>query len=190
MKVIFINNDNLKDEEIDICVINEDFSKEYPKDVPLNIAVFNNTVIANRKTALGSIMDFIDKSGGFKVYNVKQGYSACSTLFVSDNAVITGDDGIYNAIKQDFDVLKISNEGIFLNGYNNGFIGGSAKLIEKETMLFFGDIKAHKDYDNIKSFLSNHNVNIECFGGVLQDIGGVVLLSLPTSLNDNKCIES
>lgn len=147
----------------------------YPNDVKLNAAVCGKTMIANRRTIAPPIPEAAER-GGYTVIQVNQGYSGCSTLFVSERAVITSDDGIAAALSGRADVLKIAAGHISLRGYDYGFIGGSAKLIDPTTMLFFGDIAAHPDYRRIVGFLQKYGVGFYCLRGELCDIGGMILL--------------
>ena len=79
---------------------------------------------------------------------VRQSYVKCSCIVLDDKAMITSDPSIYRALNGTFDVLKTSNENIFLNGFSCGFIGGASGVVDN-TILFCGDIRKHKDYNNI-----------------------------------------
>ena len=75
------------------------------------------------------------------------------------------------------DVLLINPNGIDLEGYNCGFIGGSAFVYGK-TVFFFGNISTHPDYEKIKCFLYDNNFFIEkIMDGDVCDFGGVKLFS-------------
>ena len=64
-----------------------------------------------------------------------------------------------------------------LSGYNYGFIGGASVYLNPEnTLLFFGDITKHVDYNNIKFFCDKNNIKIDYIPQIhLEDIGGGVL---------------
>ncbi len=148
---------------------------DYPFDVYLNCAICGKNAVINPNTVSKGILSQLE-SDGYDIYCVKQGYSGCSTLFVNENTVITADDGIYNALHNFFDVLKISDRDINLPGFDHGFIGGSAKMINKSTMLFFGDIYSISDGEKIVRFLNNHNIKSVSLSGKLTDIGGMIIL--------------
>lgn len=152
-----------------------DLSPDYPHDVLLNFALCGKSAICNPKTIDKQILGTL-KGGGYTIYPVNQGYAGCSALFVNEKAVITTDDGIYKQLRDKLDILKISPHGIALEGYDYGFIGGAAKLIDGDTMLFFGDVSQHPDYIKIERFLSKYGVRIKHTAGCLCDIGGMVIL--------------
>lgn len=153
----------------------ESVSPDYPNDVKLNFAICGKSAICNPKTVDKQILqDF--SNGGYKIYAVNQGYAGCSSLFVNENAVITADDGIAKQLCGKLDILKITPNGIRLCGYEYGFIGGAAKLIDDDTMLFFGDITQHADYIRIRDFLGKYGVRIKHTAGELCDIGGMIVL--------------
>ena len=50
-------------------------------------------------------------------------------------------------------------------------------MLNENTLAFMGDITAHTDYENIKSFCKNHNIEIIYIKNTpLTDVGGVILL--------------
>ncbi len=141
----------------------------------LNVCILKDKIIARTDICDKNILEFCRKKG-MKIINVTQRYVRCSAAVAGENALITTDDSIHKAcLKNDIDVLKISCEGISLEGYDNGFIGGCCGFIEKNTLAFCGDITKHIDYDNIKSFLRNYSVYAAVLGGEkLTDIGGIL----------------
>ena len=154
---------------IEIC---EDLGKEYPMDVPLNCKAVGNTVILNKKTVSKDILKFC-KTQGKRIINTNQGYAACSTLSLSENAHITADKGIYNALKNaGLSPLLIKEGYIKIDQYDYGFIGGASGFVD-DTLYFFGDITAHPDYKKIKDYLVINNVKFKYFDGELIDIGGI-----------------
>lgn len=147
-------------------------SAEYPK---LNVCFVKNKIICNKNKAEQKILDFcLEKD--IKILHTKQSYSACSTAVVNENAVITADKSIYElCMKNKIDVLKIREGYIELQGYKYGFIGGCCGLIDKNLMVFSGDILSHPDYYEIKAFASNYGVNIQPLSkNALYDIGGIL----------------
>lgn len=159
------------------------FSPDYPNDVPLNVAVYGKTAVINRKTALPEIVIALETQG-YRINYVNQGYTGCSLLFVNEKAAVTTDSGIYSSLHNVMDILLISPDGITLAGYDYGFIGGSARLIDEKFMLFFGDVSKHRDYDDIRRFLKKHDVDYDCLPGYLCDIGGAVIIDNPAN-DDN-----
>ena len=83
---------------------------------------------------------------GLELIPVKQGYAKCSLCIVSENAVITADEGLaYTLCRAGLDVLKIIPGCIRLPGYGYGFIGGCCGKLDAATMAFAGDPLTHPD---------------------------------------------
>lgn len=130
---------------------------EYPLDIAYNAAYDGKCLICNEKYTDYEILSFCKKKNA-KIINIRQGYAKCSVCFVSENAVITSDIGIYNElVKNGYDVLKTECEGVSLTGYNYGFIGGSCGKICRDTIAFCGNVEKHPEYENIRAFLNKYN---------------------------------
>ena len=110
--------------------------------------------------------------------NVKQGYCKCSICIVDDNSIITSDEGIYKeVIKYGIDCLLIQKGHIDLFELDYGFIGGCSGLISDKTLMFFGDIKKHPDYNKINTFVSSKNKTIISLSDEnLLDLGSLIPL--------------
>lgn len=171
------NQTNLSDELQALGIVVNYTQKEifgnYPSDVALNFAVVGNYVIGNFKYADENLMNMIaDK----KRINVKQGYCKCSVLIVDENAVITDDESIYRKTTENgIEALLVSKGDISLPGYEYGFIGGASGKISKNTIVFFGDISKHDDFEKIVSFIESHDCKYVCTDNKkLRDIGGFI----------------
>lgn len=152
----------------------EDIAGEYPSDVKLNVALFGRNAIGafshSDETVVENISDY-------NKFEVKQGYTKCSVLPVSENALITDDVSVYKTLRNAFDMLLIDKGDIVLEGHEYGFIGGASAKISTEEVLFFGDIKKHRNCKEILDFLDRYNCNAISFDGLaLTDVGGVVSL--------------
>ena len=146
--------------------------KKYPQDIAFDALVIDGVMYGKTSFAAPEILQ------NRKTVNVKQGYAQCSTL-VTDRVAITGDSGIYDAlIKNGVNALKISADGIALDGYSCGFIGGaSAYDKDSETVIFFGDITKHPDYEKINAFLKQNGHQIAFSDSIpLTDFGGAKLI--------------
>ncbi|MBQ2676591.1 MAG: hypothetical protein IJF54_04215 [Clostridia bacterium] len=155
--------------------IKKSLGKKYPDDIALNCAFVGDYAVANFDAVADEIREHCNNK--IEAVNVNQGYAKCSTLIVSEKAVITADVSIAAALtKVGFDVLVISSGHIKLSGYNYGFIGGCGGLIDTHTLLFCGDITTHPDYEYIHSFLSKYSVTPLCLSGELTDVGGILPL--------------
>ena len=149
---------------------------KYPSDIGLNVLIMGKTLFCNVAHTSKEILEYA-KMREYEVINVKQGYSACSTLVIDENNAVTADMGMYKKINEcGKKALLISNEGILLDGYNCGFVGGASSVIDKN-IYFFGDINTLGDHDKIKHF-------VECCGGTIfsissgrvYDFGGIKLV--------------
>lgn len=165
----------LENMNADITQSSLEISGCYPNIAALNVCIFGSNLICNTKSADRNIIDFCQRKG-YKILHTNQGYTKCSSAIISENALITSDNGIYRICKNNnIDVLKISAGGIELSGYNYGFIGGTCGFIDKKILAFSGNIKMHKDFSNIKDFVKNYGVDIISLSlKPLYDIGGIL----------------
>ena len=141
----------------------------------LNICILGKKAICDPSRVDKYVMDYFLREK-IRIIKTRQRYSKCSTAVISENAVITTDNSICKLCRaENIDVLKVSCDGIRLDGYDHGFIGGTCGMVDAQTLVFCGDIKRHKDYYNIRSFAANHGISItSAGGGDLYDIGGIL----------------
>lgn len=167
--------ENLKSINSEIILSTNEISGSYPDISALNVCIFGKNLICNTKSADRNIINFCQRNN-YRILHTKQGYTKCSSAIISDNAIITSDESIYRlCINNKIDVLKISVGYIELSGYDYGFIGGTCGFIDKDILAFSGNIKIHKDYDNIKNFAQNYGINIISLSrNLLYDIGGIL----------------
>ena len=149
----------------------------YPHDVKLNVAVSRDFFVFNKKTADTALTEALTLSGR-RAIPVKQGYTKCSICFVTENAVITEDPSIYEALSStDIDTLLISKGDIYLSNTHCGFFGGSTGKISRDTLAVTGSLSTHRDGQKIKAFCKKHGVEIlELTQGKIIDIGGILPL--------------
>ncbi len=149
----------------------------YPNDCLINAQIIGRNIIVNPDVADEKLMQFAEENN-YNIIAVKQGYAKCSVLAAAEDAVITADPGITRILQsKGIEVLKIKEGGIYLKGYDTGFIGGCGGMIEEKILGTSGDLKSIKDYENIKDFLRNRNIYAENLGGRnLRDIGGILPL--------------
>lgn len=153
-------------------------ANEYPYHVLLNCLVMEQHIFCNKKYIDSKVIKISEKINK-DVVSVRQGYARCSTAVVAEKAFITADESIYRAaLNIGYDVLKIREGYIKLPGYSYGFIGGCSVLLDRNQLLFTGNIIQHPDYDSIKSFAANHGVFLDILDNCeLTDIGGIVVLT-------------
>ncbi len=147
----------------------------YPNDIAYNVSVVGKTMYHNLKYTDSKLIE-IYKSKGFRIQNVKQGYTKCTTCIVNENAVITEDFGIAKALlKNGVDVLTVDCGDVLLDGFDYGFLGGASGLVAKNTLAFCGEIKNHRNYKEIYNFTQKHKVDIiSLCNQQLTDIGSII----------------
>lgn len=134
-------------------------SEAYPGDAQLNMCICGDKLIYNPRTAAYNIADFLTINAGLEPVKCRQGYSKCAVCVVDRGAIITADRGIAAASKKaGLDVLLISPEGVSLEGFDCGFIGGAAFKISREVLAFTGRLDKHPDREAILSFLDRYKV--------------------------------
>ncbi len=186
MQVLQINNEifilnecnilkeKLKNKSLHLCSKNA--GKSYPQNILLNFLYLNNTLYGKMSAIDDNLLGYCELNN-IKTVNVNQGYSRCSVLVINDNAVITSDVSLKNALEENgVEVLHILSGNIVLDGFDYGFIGGASGKIDNDTILFFGNVKNHPDYNRIKDFCFKYkkNIKILCEYLPLTDIGGIV----------------
>lgn len=128
----------------------------YPNNIFLNALILDEYFVHNLKFTDKNLLNFQqDKT----LINVKQGYTKCSCLPISKNALITNDIGIYKCLSNyNLDILLLPAGDIILEGLDYGFIGGTGGLINEDTIAFFGNLDYYKYGNEVKSFLKKHNI--------------------------------
>lgn len=160
-----------------VIIIPEKIGKEYPHDVLLNCVPLGRKLICNIDTVSPTVLKYF-KNKEYKFINVKQGYTKCSVLPVTDNAIITDDLSIATACENEgLDVLLLSKGSIKLNGFDYGFIGGASGRISRDTIAFCGNIDTHTDAAKIKEFLNKYSMKyLSLDDNKLYDIGSIIPL--------------
>ncbi len=147
----------------------------YPNNIYLNALILDDYFIHNLKFTDKNLLSFQkDKT----LINVKQGYTKCSCLPISKNALITNDAGIYKILsKFNLDILLLPPGDIILEGLDYGFIGGTGGLINDDTIAFFGNLDYYKYGKEVKDFLKKHNVTPIYLNNMkLHDRGSLLVL--------------
>ncbi len=169
--------ENGNEQTFDFCKfikIEKSLSDVYPGDCLFNMVYIGNLLICSKNTDIYVYGDYLKNIK--KIIRVRQGYAKCSTAALDCESFITSDCSIYDALKtNNFNVLKVTNNGIALNGYNTGFFGGCCGKIDKNLLAFTGKIESHEDYTNIKAFCNNVGVDIISLSDKpLYDYGGLL----------------
>ena len=155
-------------------IIIENIKSPYPNDCLLNFADIGDYIICNKSILTKEIVDLLPDK---QIIDVKQGYSKCSVCICKHNTIITDDISVYNAVLQydNINSLLVQKGSVSIDKYDYGFIGGCCGLIDKDVLLFNGDLSTHTDFDKIKNFLYYNGVNyIDIKGKPLTDIGSII----------------
>lgn len=149
---------------------NAQLKDKYPNDCRYNCFIINGTLYGGRAVA-----EEIERIAEKRI-TVAQGYTKCSTVILSDTDFITSDPSVYKALVSDGkNVLKTTNDGILLNGYSCGFIGGCTGVLGNKMLAVTGNKKLLGDYDNINSFCKNLGYSIiSLSNGQPYDYGGIL----------------
>lgn len=153
----------------------EDFSPLYPENAAF-CAVCLDRYIIHRLDITAPAVLARARELSLTPVNVRQGYTRCSTVVVSGDAIITSDRGIYNAglSLSGVDVLLVSEGHVSLPGYPMGFLGGASGRVGDE-VIFNGDLSRHPDFWAISDFICAHGAKVRYFPEYeLCDIGSII----------------
>lgn len=150
-----------KQAEVTICPTR--LIKDYPGDVPYNIACAGPLAFRHSSGADPVIEEYL-KSRKVAAVGVSQGYAKCSSLIVDDESIITADVSIHRAAtSRGVASLLISAGHIDLPGYGYGFVGGATGLCE-DMVLCAGSLLHHPDYVSIVDFIEERGKKIVPLG--------------------------
>lgn len=145
-------------------------SEKYPKDSIYNLLRFKDFYIHNDFTEEN--IERILKERNYKNLFVKQGYSRCSIIPLRES-LLTSDYGIYKTLKDKVNIILLDNDKIELDGFDQGFIGGTCGLVQGK-LIFTGDISRHKSFDIIKKACDRENIDIIYPEIPLVDLGSLI----------------
>ncbi len=149
---------------------------EYPDTVRFNAARVGKFVFHNFRYTDPAILEVIEKKG-LEPVNVSQGYTRCSMLVASDNAIITENRGIFEAARErGIDSLLLAERAVLLPGEKYGFIGGSGTRKYDGALLMLGDLRMHPEVSRIEHFLNACRIQFTLLEDMpLYDAGGLVI---------------
>jgi len=161
-----------------IYIINEKVSSPYPYDVKLNAKVINDKILCNSKYVSRHISSFA-QFNNIDLIHSNQGYSACSTVLLNNNEILTDDASIHSAVHRMEILTTILRKGeIKLKDCNYGFIGGCCGFIDKNVLAFTGRLNSLSDKQLIKDVLNKKGISyVELTDEEMFDIGGIIPLT-------------
>lgn len=149
-------------------------SDKYPLDCPLNCIIIGKYMICNVDTVRKDVLEYCRRNS-FEIINVKQGYTKCSVVPVSENAIITDDFSIYSECKDKLNVLFVEKGFVCLDGFEYGFIGGAAGKLGRDLLAFTGCISDDSLRSKIEDFCSLHNVKcVYLSDEKIYDVGSLI----------------
>ena len=145
----------------------------YPYDSIYNLYKGSDFYIHNDITE-SNIKDYMDKHS-YKHYYIKQGYTRCSIVPMGDK-ILTSDYGIYKTLKDKIDVVLLKPERIDLDGFDQGFLGGTCGLCN-DALIFNGDIERLSSFDIIRDEANKSNIKLLYPKDIdLVDLGSIISL--------------
>ncbi len=146
---------------------------DYPQDIAYNVLSVGGVAFARWDETEEKIAEALQNESVQKI-QVGQGYSRCSALAV-EGGIITADPSISKAAAGvGLSVLTICPGHVQLPGYDYGFIGGAAGILEEKTVAFFGGLDTHPDGAQIRDFILQRGFKVrELPGRPLMDVGTI-----------------
>lgn len=143
----------------------------YPSDIAYNILNLEAHLFHLLKHSEPTILEETKRT----IVNVNQGYSRCSCMPIGNNAIITEDLGMGKIIAGlGYDVLIIEPGHVELEGFPNGFFGGSGGQIDDKIVLN-GRLSNHPEGNKIRNFITARGLKVvELNEGKLMDCGSVL----------------
>lgn len=146
----------------------------YPGNAIYNGCSTGKFFLHNLKITSPDLLAMVERTNHIKIH-VSQGYTKCNCVVIDESSIITSDKGIEKAAATaGVDVLLIKPAQVLLDGYKYGFLGGASGKVGN-VIIFNGNIEAHSDYQEIKAFIKDRNLDIVYFNQYpLIDIGSII----------------
>jgi len=154
-----------------LTLTEESMSPVYPCDVLFDALPVGDTLYGRKGAVSQTLLRQYDR-----FVPVKQGYARCSVAMLSDQAAVTADKGLAEALLRDgVEVLTIRPGHIVLPGYEYGFIGGAGGRLSSGTYVFFGNLATHPDGEAIRCFAERHKISaVSLSDEPICDHGGIL----------------
>ena len=150
--------------------------RKYPRNISYNVLNAGGCFVHKCTYTEPEIKRYAELTGK-RFINVKQGYSACTSVYIPfSNLIITGDEGIIRAAKENnYNVCIFEHTSeITLRGYGHGFIGGCCGVLDGGRRLIVNGSFTGL-YKKTAGLLERYGIDIIDAGtGRLEDIGGII----------------
>ena len=149
----------------------------YPDDIKLNAAVGRDFALGLADRIDAGLTAYLRETGRTMV-PVKQGYAKCGLCIVTENAFITEDPSLADALeRRGAAVLRIAPGDVYLSETHHGFFGGACGKIAPDKLAVTGSLSCHRDGERIRVFCAGHGVAIvELTDGRIVDVGSIIPL--------------
>ena len=150
-------------------------SSNYPSNIAYNVGRVGKYAIHNLKYTDRVILSLLEQNE-ISLIHVKQGYAKCSICVVNDHAIITSDKGIARALeRKGIEALIITPGNFSLPGLDYGFVGGASGLVDKDLMVFTGNLRWHPESKQIINFLKKHQIEVFFLDDQMPlDVGSII----------------
>lgn len=162
--------------KVEILGVPTNLGNKYPDSAIMNNRAVGDLYVHNLTITAPIIMDYVI-SQKLRRIHTKQGYTGCNLILLDETAGITSDPGLAKTlINEGLEILLIRQGDILLQGFDFGFIGGTAVVADKE-VIFNGDLLKHPDAAAISDFIKERGFDIVSFNGLpLVDVGSFVII--------------
>lgn len=160
---------------LEVICGNKELGGKYPGDCYYNIGRVGKYYFG-KSFYVDSVLEKELINTGHDMIEVRQAYAKCSSLAIGKNSAITSDKGIYKELSaKGIDVGLFRQEGIELDGYPVGFLGGTCGMIGSDRILFTGNIDEYSDGLRLRNFLNEHKIKIYFPKNLrLRDLGSLI----------------
>lgn len=150
-------------------------SRNYPEDIAYNVARIGRYAVHNTKHT-DQVLKYYLEEAGMEFIHVNQGYTKCSVAALSDNKALTSDFLIHEKLlSYNIDCMYINPKFVHLEGYDNGFIGGSIGLINDKVFLATGKIFDDDISLSLREFIqSSGYIYEEASNQQITDLGTLI----------------
>jgi hypothetical protein len=164
----------LKEKNIDFVPGSQPVGDSYPSSAIYNAVVTDGYLIHNHSVTDPVVLKTFSR---LKKINIKQGYSRCSLLPLKENHFITSDEGIYKVLKKNrLDALYVNPSSVLLPGFEHGFFGGAAGVIN-DTLFLTGSLNYFPEGEKVRNYLNHlHYTIVELYDGPLFDGGSILIV--------------
>lgn len=165
---------------ISVSVGTQEISPVYPQNIAYNVLQAGEHWFHHPRYTAAEIREEARRLGK-KLIPVRQGYSACSSVyFPFQNLILSGDNGIISAAKENnYEVYRFpDSEKIVLDGYAHGFIGGCCCVLNGGRTLLVNGNLAGQAPETARMLAQKGIETVNIGEESLTDIGGMAVFTI------------